>query len=158
MFTDIVGYTALMAESEEKCRRVRERHVAIVRPLVERYHGQWIDQGDVWLSSFPSALDAVNCALAVQAELVSEEQLEVRIGIHLHEVVFEGNLFYGEGIDIAARVTVQAQPGGVAISKQVHDSVQGRTHLEFGPPREINFPLWPFTVYSVHGDPGLPEN
>ncbi len=59
MFTDIVGYTALMAESEERGRRVRERHVAAVRPLVERYNGQWIEQtGDESLSTFTSTVDA----------------------------------------------------------------------------------------------------
>ncbi len=68
MFTDIVGYTALMAESEEKGLRVRERHRALVRPLVEQYHGEWVESpGDQTLSTFPTALDAVNCGLALQA-------------------------------------------------------------------------------------------
>ncbi len=67
MFTDIVGYTALMAESEEKGLRARERHRALVRPLVERYHGEAIEaRGDESLSVFPTAPDAVNCALAIQ--------------------------------------------------------------------------------------------
>ena len=58
MFTDIVGYTALMAESEEKGLRVRKRHRAVVRPLVERYHGEWIESpGDQSLSTFPTALE-----------------------------------------------------------------------------------------------------
>ncbi len=66
MFTDIVGYTALMARDEEGGRRARDRHEAVVRPLVERYHGEWIERtGDETLSAFPSALDAVNCALTV---------------------------------------------------------------------------------------------
>ncbi len=66
MFTDIVGYTALMAESEERGRQVRDRHVSAVRPLVERYNGQWIEQtGDESLSTFSTALDAVNCGLAL---------------------------------------------------------------------------------------------
>ncbi len=65
MFTDIVGYTALMAESEEKGLRIRKRHREVLRPLVERFHGEWVqDVGDESLSCFQSALDAVNCALA----------------------------------------------------------------------------------------------
>ena len=56
MFTDIVGYTALMAESEEKGLLARERHRQLVRPLVERYHGEWVESpGDQSLSTFPSA-------------------------------------------------------------------------------------------------------
>ncbi len=67
MFTDIVGYTALMAESEAKGHRVRERHREILRPLVEQHHGEWVqDIGDESLSSFQSAADAVNCALSIQ--------------------------------------------------------------------------------------------
>ncbi len=66
MFTDIVGYTALMAESEQKGLRARERHRALVRPLVEQYHGESIEaRGDESLSTFPTALDAVNCGLAL---------------------------------------------------------------------------------------------
>ncbi len=67
MFTDIVGYTALMAESEAKGLRVRERHREVVRPLVSRYHRDWIEaRGDESLSTFPTALDAVNCAPRAQ--------------------------------------------------------------------------------------------
>ena len=70
MFTDIVGYTALMAENEAKGLRVRERHRALVRPLVAKYRGESIEaRGDESLSVFPTALDAVNCALAIETEL-----------------------------------------------------------------------------------------
>ena len=73
MFTDIVGYTTLMAESEEKGLRARERHRELVRPLVEQYHGESIEaRGDESLSTFPTALDAVNCALAIDDELRGE--------------------------------------------------------------------------------------
>jgi len=66
MFTDIVGYTALMAESEEKGLAVRERHRVLLGPLGEQYHGQIVDEnGDELVLSFASAVDAVNCALAV---------------------------------------------------------------------------------------------
>ncbi len=84
MFTDIVGYTALMAESEEKGLRVRERHRALVRPLVERYHGESIEaRGDESLSTFPTALDAVNCALAIEAAARDDAELKLHVGIHL---------------------------------------------------------------------------
>ncbi len=89
MFTDIVGYTALMAESEERGLRARERHRALVRPLVEQYHGEWIESpGDQSLSVFPSALDAVNCALAVREQVDDEaEKLQLHIGIHQSDIV-----------------------------------------------------------------------
>ncbi len=75
MFTDIVGYTALMAEDEASGHRVRARQAEILRPLVEQYGGEWISHvGDETLSSFPSAVDAVNCALAIQAALQDESE------------------------------------------------------------------------------------
>ncbi len=99
MFTDIVGYTALMARDEEAGRRARDRHEAVVRPLVERYHGGWIERtGDETLSSFPSALDAVNCALAVQAELDGDADLRLRIGIHQGDVTFDAGGVSGDGV------------------------------------------------------------
>ncbi len=90
MFTDIVGYTALMAESEAKGLRVRERHRALVRPLVGAHGGEWIEApGDESLSTFPSALEAVRCALAVQAALRDDQVWiipEAELG-NLHDVV-----------------------------------------------------------------------
>ena len=85
MFTDIVGYTALMAESEQRGRRVRERHRSVLGSLAQRYSGQIEDEnGDELVLSFASAVDAVNCALAVQNELRDDAELLVRIGIHLN--------------------------------------------------------------------------
>ncbi len=105
MFTDIVGYTALMAESEEKGRRVRRRHAALLRPLVERYHGEWVQNiGDETLSSFQSAVDAVNCALAIQILLLEEPDLRVRIGIHIGDIVFEEGSVQGDGVNVASRI------------------------------------------------------
>lgn len=73
MFTDIVGYTALMAESEERGLRARERHRQVLESHVEEYGGKVVDEnGDELVSIFPSAFDAVNCALAVRDELRTE--------------------------------------------------------------------------------------
>ncbi len=84
MFTDIVGYTALMAESEQRGRRVRERHRAVLGPLAEQHHGQILDEnGDELVLSFPSALVAVNFALGAQSELSDDSELRLRIGIQL---------------------------------------------------------------------------
>ena len=79
LFTDIVGYTALMGRDEAAARRIRTRHEALVREHVGRYQGEWIEEkGDESLSVFPSALDAVNCALAIQAKLAEAPEQLVR--------------------------------------------------------------------------------
>jgi class 3 adenylate cyclase/tetratricopeptide (TPR) repeat protein len=155
MFTDIVGYTALMARDEEAGRRARDRHEAVVRPLVERYGGQWIERtGDETLSSFPSALAAVNCALAAQAELDGDSELQLRIGIHQGDVTFDAQGVAGSGVNVAARVRPFAEPGGIAISDDVHGSVQGRRHLEFKSlgPQDLQHVPRTVTIYAVSGD------
>ncbi len=157
MFTDIVGYTALMARDEEAARRGRTRHEAVVRPMVERYHGEWVERtGDETLSSFSSALDAVNCALAVQAKLDGDPDLRLRIGIHQGDVTFDAAGVSGDGVNVAARVRPLAEPGGIAISDEVHHSVQGRPHLEFrslGRRKLKNVPQR-HEVYAISGEPG----
>jgi class 3 adenylate cyclase/TolB-like protein len=154
MFTDIVGYTALMAESEERGRRVRGRHVAAVRPLVERYHGEWIEQtGDESLSTFGSAVDAVNCALATQAALRDDPELRVRIGVHQGDVAFEDGRVLGDGVNVAARIRPLAEPGGVAISDEVQHAVQNRENVatrSLGQ-HELKNVRRPIEVFAVFG-------
>jgi TolB-like protein/Flp pilus assembly protein TadD len=134
MFTDIVGYTALMGESEEKAVRVRERHRALVNQLVAQFNGEWIEEtGDESLSSFPSALDAVSCALAIQAALEDDPELSIRIGIHLGDVIFEGDRVYGDGVNVASRIRPLAEPGGICVSGEVYQSVKNQPGIEASP-------------------------
>ncbi len=99
MFTDIVGYTALMAESEDKGLRARQRHRALVRPLVESYHGELIEaRGDESLSTFATALDAVNCALAIEAAARDDAELKLHVGIHLGDVIVQDGEISGDGV------------------------------------------------------------
>ncbi len=110
LFTDVVGYTALMARDEAAGRRVRARHDALVRTQVKRYHGRWIEEkGDESLSVFSSALEAVSCALALQAELDGDSELVLRIGIHLADVTLEDGRVYGDGVNVAARIRPLAE-------------------------------------------------
>ena len=131
MFTDIVGYTALMAESEAKGLRARERHRALVRPLVEKYHGESIEaRGDESLSVFPTALDAVNCALAIEDELHSGTDLKLHIGIHLGDVVVRDGEVSGDGVNIASRICALSQDGGLCVSGEVYQSVRNQPDME----------------------------
>ncbi len=118
MFTDIVGYTALMAESEAEGLRVRERHRALVRPLVERYHGESIEaRGDESLSTFPTALDAVNCALAIDEQLRDDPDLKLHIGIHLGDLVVHDGEVSGDGVNIASRICALSE-GGLPVRRR----------------------------------------
>jgi adenylate cyclase len=159
MFTDIVGYTGLMAESEETGLRVRERHRQVARPLVERYGGRWVEEtGDESLSSFPSAVDAVNCALAVQAELRNDPSLRLRIGIHLGETLVAGGRIYGDGVNVASRIRPLAEPGGICISDEVQHSVQNQPNLDTRSlgQRDLKNVVRPVEVFAVSGEPSPP--
>jgi adenylate cyclase len=160
MFTDIVGYTALMARHEEAARRARDRHEAVVRPLVERYQGEWIERtGDETLSAFSSTLDAVNCALAAQAELEGDAELQLRVGIHQGDVTFDAGGVSGDGVNVAARVRPLAKPGGICITGEVHHSVRGRPGLEFEPLGEQEFKNvdHPVAAFAVSGTAAPPR-
>jgi TolB-like protein/Flp pilus assembly protein TadD len=156
MFTDIVGYTSLMARDEEAARRARDRHAALIRPLVEQHHGQWIEAtGDESLSAFPSSLDAVRCALVIQDSLRDDAELQLRIGIHQGDVTFESDRVSGDGVNLAARVRPLAEPGGICVSDEVQHSLRGRTDLEFASLGEQHLKNVgrPFAVHAV-GRPG----
>ncbi len=160
MFTDIVGYTALMAESEEKGLRVRERHRALVRPLVEQYHGEWVEaRGDESLSTFPTALDAVNCALAIEAAARGDAELKLHLGIHLGDLVVQGGEISGDGVNIASRLCALSERGGLCVSGEVHRSIRNQPGIEataLGEQTLKNVPE-PVAVYSVTGAAAPPR-
>lgn len=160
LFTDVVGYTALMARDEAAGRRVRAKHERLVREQVDRFLGQWIEEkGDESLSIFPSALDAVHCALAIQEQLQDDPELVLRIGIHLGDVTVEDDRVYGDGVNVAARVRPLAEPGGICISQPVRDSIRNQTHLAASSlgARELKGVSEPLEVFAIEGTAILPE-
>lgn len=98
LFTDIVGSTAVTARSESAGMQLRDRHRGLVRPFVERHHGRFIEApGDESLSTFESAVDAVQCALAIQEVVDADPELKLHIGVHQGETVFRGSEVFGDG-------------------------------------------------------------
>ncbi len=159
MFADVVGYTRLMAEDEAAGIEVRARHREVARPLVEAYGGRWIEErGDESLSVFPSALDAVNCALALQQATAAERDLTLRIGIDLGDVVFRGEAVLGDGVNVAARVRETAAPRTVHVTRRVFDSVKNQGHVvarAIGGRRLKNVAR-PLHIFELSGSPGPP--
>ena len=130
LFTDVVGYTALTERDEARAVRVRDRHRELVRTLVAQFDGEVVDTtGDESLSVYPSALMAVDCAIALQAALRDDPNLRVRVGIHVGDVLRRGNEVIGEGVNVAARIRPLAQPGGICVSDAVWKQVHNRPHL-----------------------------
>ena len=130
LFTDIAGYSKLTERDESTAVRVRERHRTLVRALASQFEGELVDAtGDETLAIFPSALLAVDCALALQAALRDDRDLAIRVGIHLGDVTRRGAEVIGEGVNVASRIRPLAEPGGIAVSESVYQAVRTRSHI-----------------------------
>ena len=127
MFTDIVGYTALMGDDEQKAFELLRRNRQIQQPLIERFGGKWIKElGDGILASFSTVTDAVLCACTIQQSCNKIADLKLRIGIHLGDVVFENNDVFGDGVNIASRLQALAPIGGIWVSDSVHKNIANK--------------------------------
>ena len=130
MFTDMVGYTSLMQEDEDKARELIQRHRSLMKPLLEKHGGEVIQYvGDGTFCRFDSAKEAVNSALEIQYVLKVEKELALRIGIHLGDVVVEGDEVYGDGVNVASRIEPLAEAGGICVSHQVYENIKNQSGL-----------------------------
>ena len=131
MFTDIVGYTALMDEDEQRAFELLKKNRQVQRPLIEKYNGKWLkEMGDGVLASFTTVTDAVFCAAAIQKTCEDEPDLKLRIGIHQGEVVFDGEDVFGSGVNIASRLEPLAPVGGILVSESVHNNLINKKDVE----------------------------
>ena len=127
MFSDIVGYTAIMGRDEREGLRAVREHREHLRAVLPQFNGRLIGEiGDGTLSSFHSAVDAVNCARELQATLVEDPELRLRIGIHVGDVVFTDKTVLGDGVNIASRIHELAPPGGCCISERVYEEIRNK--------------------------------
>ncbi len=134
MFTDIVGYSAMMQKSEETANRLRVRHREVFNRLTTQYGGEILQYfGDGTLSIFSSATAAAECAVALQQALKKDPQVPLRIGIHTGEITFSDEEAYGDGVNIAARLESICVPGGVFISGKVYDEIKNHSRLKAKP-------------------------
>src|SRR5215204_1840201 len=130
MFTDIVGYTALMGRDEQKAFKLLNKNRQIQKPIIEQYNGRWIKElGDGVMASFNTASDAVNAAIKIQQACNETKDFQLKIGIHLGEVVFENDDVYGDGVNIASRIETLGIGSSVLFSKTIRDQV--KNHAEF---------------------------
>ena len=131
MFTDMVGYTALMQSDEPKARELIERQREILTPFVKKHDGEVLQYvGDGTFCTFNSAIEAVNCAVEIQGALLDEKEIKLRIGIHVGDVVAKGEEVYGDGVNVASRLEPLAKPGGVCISGRVYDDIRNQPDID----------------------------
>lgn len=124
MFTDIVGYTALMGNDEKKAFQLLQRNREIQRPVIEEFGGTWIKElGDGVMASFNSVTDSVYAAIKIQEVCNKTNEFLLRIGIHHGEVVFEDQDVFGDVVNIASRLQALSTPGSIWVSESVHHNI-----------------------------------
>ncbi len=160
---DVVGYSAMVAADEPaSLARVRALRTGIIEPAAAAHDGRLFKtMGDGFLLEFASAVQALQCAIAIQTALNAQEGgLRLRIGVHQGEVVPEGDDLFGDGVIIAARLEPLAEHGGIVISSRVKEDASGKMVLDVDdlgepPLKNITAKIRVFRVRMEHAPGGL---
>jgi len=157
MFTDMVGYTALMQKDEPKARGLIERHRIFLKPLVEKHGGEVIQYvGDGTFCRFESAIEAVTAAQEIHKVLEVEPEINLRIGIHIGDVVVDGDEVYGDGVNVASRIEPLAEAGGICVSNQVYENIKNQPGINLRSLgkqdlKNVDEPMEVYAIESISG-------
>jgi TolB-like protein/class 3 adenylate cyclase/Tfp pilus assembly protein PilF len=154
MFTDIVGYTAMMQEDEDNANRQKERHRQVLHENAALFDGRVLHYyGDGALTIFNSAYNAVMCGIKIQKHL-TDPYLPLRIGLHMGDIAYNDEDVYGDAVNIASRLEPLAISGGILISKKVHNEINN--HRDIQTEKLGTFELKnvqnPLSIYAVSND------
>ena len=160
---DVVGYSRLMGVDEEgTLERLKTVRRELIDPKIAEHHGRIVKTtGDGMLVEFASAVDAARCAVELQhsltergADTPKDKRIEIRIGIHVGDIIIDGDDIFGDGVNIAARLEGVAEPGGITISGTVHDQVRDRLSYTFedGGEQSMKNIARPVRVYRVRAE------
>ena len=131
MFADVVGYSRMMAVNEEQTLELLKNFENICSPIISDNEGKIVKKvGDELFCEFSSAKEAVDCALKIQKTIQSyndsrpkDFKLQVRIGIHVGDIVLRDGDVFGDGVNVASRIQPFASPGGICISNVVKEAI-----------------------------------
>jgi len=120
MFTDIVGYTAMMQEDEQSAVAITKRYVSVLKQTAFLHGGEILnDYGDGSLCTFSSATEAIRCAMEIQQQLQDEPKVPLRIGLHIGEVFFEDGKIFGDGVNVASRIQSIGVANSILFSSEI---------------------------------------
>ncbi len=163
LVADAVGYSRMMREDESGALALLQKHRSeVIDPGISKHRDRIVKlMGDGLLAEFSSVVEAVNCAAEIQRAMAARNagsqarrEMAFRIGVHLGDVIVEGDDLYGDGVNIAARLEGIAERGGICISRQAYDQVQKKLALGYhnlGPLTLKNIPD-PVEVIAIQGD------
>ncbi len=157
---DVVGYSRLMGEDEAGTLVALKTHLEeLIEPNVAEHEGRVVKlMGDGILAEFPSAVEAVHCAIEIQramadrtADVPEGRRIRFRIGINLGDISFKGDDIFGDGVTVAARLEGLAEPGGICVSSTVHLQVKAKIDMGFEDlgdqeVEDIEYPVHAFSV------------
>ena len=160
---DVVGYSRLMGGDEEgTLAALKSLRESLIDPKIAEHRGRIVKtMGDGVLVEFASAVDAARCAIDIQcaviernAEIPEDRRITLRIGINVGDIIIEGGDIYGDGVNIAARLEGIAEPGGICISRQAFDQIEGKLQLAYRQmgPQNLKNITKPIEVFSVEVD------
>ena len=160
LVTDVVGYSRLMELDEVGTLVALKTHrEELVDPVIAEHHGRIVKlMGDGTLVEFASIVDAVACAVAIQGGMaerndgtLADRRIELRIGVHLGDIIVEGEDIYGEGVNVAARLEGLAEPGAIYLSGDAYRQVRGKVEANFEDlgEREVKNLAEPLRVYRI---------
>jgi class 3 adenylate cyclase/TolB-like protein/tetratricopeptide (TPR) repeat protein len=161
LLADVVGYSRMMSDDEDAVHaRLTDHARELIDPTVARHHGRYVrSMGDGMLVEFPSALDAVRCAIDVQRGLAQRQNepnpIQLRVGINTGDVLVDERDIYGNSVNLTARLEALAMPGAVCVSQNIYDQTRGQPGLFFadhGWHRVKNFP-YPIRVFEASHEP-----
>lgn len=154
MFADMVGYTELMQEDEQLAKKYRDRQREILEDSILEHRGNVIQYyGDGSLCIFGSAIEAVKCAIDIQTRLrENEPRIQLRIGLHLGDIVYDDEGAYGDAVNLAARIEALSIPGGVLMSDRVNDELQGHPGIRTASlgKHDLKHIKRPVEIFAVH--------
>lgn len=166
MFTDIKSFSKKMSANEELAMEILRVHDDTLKGTIEKYEGKIIKAiGDAFMVDFSSAVNAVKCAIESQEEFYKYnkgktelEMIEVRIGVHLGDVITDGNDIFGDGVNIASRIEAVAEPNRICISQDVYSQIKNKMQVKtfhMGSIDLKNIPE-PMEIYEILMD-NIPE-
>jgi TolB-like protein/class 3 adenylate cyclase len=158
---DVAGYSRLVGLDEEgTLGQVKNYRANLIDPKIADHRGRVVrTNGDGMLAEFPSAVDAVRCAVDIQLAMASANfniaatrRVELRIGIHVGDIISDDGDIFGDGVNIAARLEALADPGGICVSARVQEDVEGRIDAVFkdGGEQQLKNIARPVRIYNIH--------
>ena len=131
MFTDIAGYTSIMASDEEKALSLLKEKRKVLKPLIDKHDGIYVKgTGDGTLSYFDSAYKASKCAKLFQESIYDNKNMNVRVGIHVGDIVLDDGDVYGDGVNVASRLESMSPIGGICVSNTVYDELRNKKDFD----------------------------